>query len=322
MAFGDVEVGTSATTTLTLSNSGNSTLTWSGLSTGDGVFTASATSGTVAAGGSGTVTLTFTPAAATSYSSTLTVTSDATSGTNTSTMSGTGTTALVAETRIIGLSGTMAFGDVQVGEESDLELIISNSGNSTLTWSGLSNGKGGITATPTSGTVTAGGAMTVTLRFEPTEATSYSSTLTVTSDATSGTNTTTLSGTGIAATRIIEVEGDTSFGNVAVGTTITRTVTISNSGNSTLTWSGLSFDVFSTPAGCDVCPLPVQMDDGNGIFTLSPTSGGTVAAGGSTSLTVTFTPAEEGVYYATTLTVTSDKTSGDETLWMNGNGIG
>jgi hypothetical protein len=105
------------------------------------------------------------------------------------------------------------------------------------------------------------------------------------------------------------------------GATITRTVTISNSGNSTLTWSGLSFDVYSTPTTCDVCPLSVQVDDGNGIFTVNPTSGGMVAAGGSTSLTVTFTPAEKSVYYSTTLTVTSDKTSGDETLWMNGHGI-
>ena len=69
-----------------------------------------------------------------------------------------------------------------------------------------------------------------------------------------------------------------------------------------------------------MCPLPVDMDDGNGIFTVNPTSGGTVAAGGSTSLTVTFAPSE-WAFYATTLTVTSDKTSGDETLWMNGNGF-
>ncbi|MCH2253437.1 MAG: choice-of-anchor D domain-containing protein, partial [Vicinamibacterales bacterium] len=97
LAFGDVQVGTSATTTLTLSNSGNSTLTWSGLSTGDAVFEDYPPSGTVAAGASQDITLTFTPAAATSYSSTLTVTSDATSGTNTITVSGTGTTAPVAE---------------------------------------------------------------------------------------------------------------------------------------------------------------------------------------------------------------------------------
>ena len=78
LAFGDVQVGTSATATLTISNSGNSTLTWSIPSTGNGVFTGSPTSGTVAAGGSTSVTITFTPTAVIGYSVTLTVTSDAT----------------------------------------------------------------------------------------------------------------------------------------------------------------------------------------------------------------------------------------------------
>ena len=78
LAFGDVQVGTSATATLTISNSGNSTLTWSIPSTGNGVFTGSPTSGTVAAGGSTSVTITFTPTEAIGYSVTLEVTSDAT----------------------------------------------------------------------------------------------------------------------------------------------------------------------------------------------------------------------------------------------------
>ena len=65
LAFGDVQVGTSATATLTISNSGNSTLTWSIPSPPPGVgivnFSGSPTSGTVAAGGSTSVTITFTP---------------------------------------------------------------------------------------------------------------------------------------------------------------------------------------------------------------------------------------------------------------------
>ncbi|MDA1095371.1 MAG: M4 family metallopeptidase [Acidobacteria bacterium] len=117
LAFGSAQVGTSVTTVLTISNSGNSTLTWSGLTTGNGVFTASATSGTVAAGGSATVTLTFTPTAATSYSSTLTVTSDATSGTTTSTLSGTGSAAPVAP---VSTTGWTSEGTRLTGAEAGL----------------------------------------------------------------------------------------------------------------------------------------------------------------------------------------------------------
>jgi len=82
LAFGDVQVGTSATATLTISNSGNSTLTWSIPSPPPGVgivnFSGSPTSGTVAAGGSTSVTITFTPTEVIGYSVTLEVTSDAT----------------------------------------------------------------------------------------------------------------------------------------------------------------------------------------------------------------------------------------------------
>ena len=82
LAFGDVQVGTSATATLTISNSGNSTLTWSIPSPSPGVgivnFSGSPTSGTVAAAGSTSVTITFTPTEAIGYSATLEVTSDAT----------------------------------------------------------------------------------------------------------------------------------------------------------------------------------------------------------------------------------------------------
>ncbi len=77
LAFGAVQVGTSATATLTISNSGNSTLTWSIPSIQTGIFAGSPTSGTVAAG-STPVTMTFTPTLVVGYSATLTVTSDAT----------------------------------------------------------------------------------------------------------------------------------------------------------------------------------------------------------------------------------------------------
>jgi len=177
-------------------------LTWSGLSTGDGVFTASATSGTVAAGGSGTVTLTFTPTAATSYSSTLTVTSDATSGTNTTTVWGTG----IAATRIIGISGDPSWADIRaddnggavlVGSSLSVTFNINNTGNRTLAVSGIDAGNSVFTASPTSGTVAAGASMTVTVTFTPSGAGNFFGAMVVSSDATSLVrNAETLSGIG------------------------------------------------------------------------------------------------------------------------------
>ena len=201
LALGSVTVGTSASTTLTISNTGNSTMTWSGLSTGNAVFTASATSGTVAAGGSVTVTLTFTPATATNYSSTLTVTSDATGGSATAGISGAG---LAASTRILELEGNastgLAFGEVRVGRTDGRTLRIRNRGNGALTVSGITFSNSAFSAGSFQArTIDPGGNLDVDVSFTPTSIASYVGTVTVQSDKTSGTNTLTTTGEGVPA---------------------------------------------------------------------------------------------------------------------------
>ena len=192
MAFGNVVEDTSATTTLTISNSGNSTLTWSGLSTGDGVFTASATSGTVAAGGSTSVTLTFTPAAATSYGSTLTVTSDATSGTNTTTLSGTGTAA--PATRIMRVEWETPIPNTVVGQRGYGSVRLHNDGNSVMSCEQTSASNAAIVAfnswsfpDPSNRDLLAGESATFSAEFIPTAAATYTGTVTIgCANATSG----------------------------------------------------------------------------------------------------------------------------------------
>ena len=91
LSFGDVQVGQTATRTLTIGNSGNSTLSVSSISYPAGF--SGAWSGDIPAGESRNVTVTFAPAEAKSYGGTVTVNSNATSGTNTMSASGTGTPA-------------------------------------------------------------------------------------------------------------------------------------------------------------------------------------------------------------------------------------
>ena len=306
IAFGEVAVGDTATRALTISNTGNNTLTWSGISTGISDVTASPTSGTVTANESQEVTLTFSPLAAISFSSTLTVTSDKTSGTHTIDLWGTGVDEPVAATRIIELSGNVPFGEVIGGGTATSTLTITNTGNSTLTWSDISTGTSVVTANPTTGTVEAGESQAVTLTFKPDEADegkTYTGTVTVTSDATSGTNTRTFSGSTLTATRIIALSGDLAFGEVLVGATASKTLTISNTGNGTLTWTGITTTIENLPA------------------TSTPTSG-TVPPGESRPVTLIFAPnAPEDTTYNGTLTVHSDKTSGDDTKAFSGTGV-
>jgi hypothetical protein len=99
-------------------------------------------------------------------------------------------------TRIIGLSGDMDFGSVQVGASYTRTLTISNTGNSILNVSSITypNGFSGNWA---GGNIGAnGGSKDVTVTFTPIEATTYTGTITVNSDKTGGTNTIACFGTG------------------------------------------------------------------------------------------------------------------------------
>ena len=100
------------------------------------------------------------------------------------------------------------------------------------------------------------------------------------------------------ASRVIAVTGNLAFGNVHVGNTPARTITISNTGNAALTVTGISY-----PAGFS----------GNW-------SGGTIAAGGSQDVLVTFAPTT-ATAYSGAVTVQANQTSGTPTLPASGSGV-
>jgi len=204
----------------------------------------------------------------------------------------------VPATRIVGLSGNLAFGSVTVGATAQQTLTISNTGSAPLTVSGVSY-PSGFSGNWAAGTIAAGASQVVTVTFAPTLASGYGGTITVSSDATGGANTIAASGTGVAAaTRIIGLSGNLAFGSVTVGATAQQTLTISNTGNATLTVSGISF-----PSGFS----------GNW-------AAGTIAAGVSQQVTVTFAPTA-ATGYGGSVTVNSDATGGTNTIAASGTGV-
>jgi hypothetical protein len=88
MNFGNVSVGSTFSSTLTIANSGASPLTITSITYPAG-FSGNFASGTIAAGGSQAVTVTFAPTAAQTYSGNITVAGNQASGTNTIAVSGT-----------------------------------------------------------------------------------------------------------------------------------------------------------------------------------------------------------------------------------------
>ena len=89
MAFGNITVGTTATSILTLGNTGTGELSVTSVTYPTG-FSGTFTSGTIPANGSQAITVTFSPTAAQSYSGSITVTGNQAGGTNTIAASGTG----------------------------------------------------------------------------------------------------------------------------------------------------------------------------------------------------------------------------------------
>lgn len=102
-------------------------------------------------------------------------------------------------TKIIGLTGSLAFGNVIAGTTATATLTISNAGTAALTVITITY-PAGFTGNWANGTIPAGGSRAVTVTFAPTGAASYSGTVTVSTDyLTGGVNTIGVSGTGIAA---------------------------------------------------------------------------------------------------------------------------
>jgi Carboxypeptidase regulatory-like domain/Abnormal spindle-like microcephaly-assoc'd, ASPM-SPD-2-Hydin/Protein of unknown function (DUF3761) len=156
-------------------------------------------------------------------------------------------------TRIIGLNGNLGFGTVLVGSKATTTLTITNSGNATLSVTGMS-GPSGYTANWTSGPISAGGSQSLTISFTPTAAIGYGGTLTVNGDQTSGTNAAPMSGTGVAPT--VTPSTFTLNGTLTDGTShgILPNITVqivsgTNVGKSTVTDSGGNYAMSGLSAG-------------------------------------------------------------------------
>jgi uncharacterized membrane protein len=283
--LGNVVTGQTAKVTATLANTGNSPLTVSGVGVPTG-FTADWKGGSIAAGGKQDVSLTFAPTAAQSYSGKLSITSDSTSGSGSADIAGAG----VSPTRDIAVKGSLAFGNVITGQISDQSVEIDNTGNSALKVTKITF-PAELTGSWAGGSIAPSATQKLTVTFAPTKAETVSGSVTVDSDSTSGTNTVSFTGTGIAASRVIGIAGSLSFKDVAAGQVAKQSITVSNSGNSALNVSGVT--------------LPAEFG--------SSWTKGAIAASGSQPLEISYSPAKaESV--SGTITIASDATSGGNSI--------
>ncbi len=284
--FGSVADGTTQSQTVTLTNTGATSVNVSQVAvTGTGFQVSGiSTPATLGASQSTTFTISFSPQTAGSATGMVTIDSDASDSTMIMALSGTGVTP-----GALGSTPTqLDFGSVPVGVKQNLSETVTNTGSSSITISQVAASGGGfsVSGITTPATLTAGQTATFSVSLTPSAAGSASGSVTVTSTASNPTLTIPLTGTGIAPGALGSNPTSLTFGSVPVGANQTLSETVTNSGTSSITISqvaasgaGFSFSGITTPATLQ----------GGQSATFSVSFAPTSAASASGSVTVTST---------------------------------
>jgi hypothetical protein len=239
-------------------------------------------------------------------SSTETVEAIATASGYTTSAVATATYTITALLPVAGVApGSLSFGTQNIGTNSlPQAVMLSNTGGGALVISSIT-ATGDFSQTNNCGSsVAAGGSCTINVTFTPTAVGSRNGTLTTTDNnggVTGSTQTVSLTGTGIAPLALVSPTALT-FGSQLVGTaSASQPVKLGNTGNVALTVTSIAISPnFGQTNNC----------------------GGSVAASGSCTFSVTFAPAATGTLTGT-LTITDDNNEvGGSTQTVSLTGMG
>ena len=190
--FANVEVGKSAKKTFKLGNTGNKDLNITEIVSSNPAFVVLNGKGEkIVPGASSVIKVQFKPTQVQGYLATIKVVSDA-EGENTIQASGAG----IKRKSIISLSKSLNFGSVAIGESAKKTFTISNKGDKSFDVSDITFPAVVYTADRTTGTVEAGGSITITVTFQPKNVQSYNGVITVAHNADSGKSTLFIIGSG------------------------------------------------------------------------------------------------------------------------------
>jgi hypothetical protein len=254
VAFGNVTVATtSAAMALTVSNTGNATLNLTSVvlgGTNPGAFTSAGGScgQTLGAGLNCTLLYTFTPSSVASFSATVTIVDNAAGSPHTGMLTGAGVAAAAPLAALT--PNPVAFPSTNVGvTATTIPVTLTNSGNAALTISSVTiSGAGAGSFADTSGcgsSLGIGSSCTISVTFTPAAAGALTATLSVADNAAGSPQTTTLTGTGVAAATDFSVAAPVPAQSVQPGGVAQYTINVAAlSGN------------FSTPVVLSVTGLP------------------------------------------------------------------
>ncbi len=272
LLFGAQAGGTvSPPQTVTITNTAATPLSISGIALGgvnSGDFAQTNNCGaSLAAGASCSLNVTFSPLGAGVRVGLITLTDNALGSTQQIALTGTGTTAVVSLN-----PASLNFGDELVNQVTPVQMVtLTNTGNATLNISNMAATGDFLLRSPCPATVAVGATCTFAVAFKPSSKGAKSGAVTITDNAPGSPQSLPLSGTG---TLVSFSPASLNFGNVKKGTTSApQSITLTNHGTSALNVTKVSFN-------------------GNNAKDFAQTNncGTSVAAKGSCTISVTFTP--------------------------------
>jgi hypothetical protein len=289
--FGDKNIGSTSSQNIEIKNTTNQnvSIVINGIVA---PYLTSPTSFTLTAYQTVNITIYFAPTAIGSYTQQLNLQYG--SAIQTITLQGRGVS-LPTTTTLIASPTALNFPTTYTGTSNSLNLRLTNTGSIAANFNTSHAAK--FSGIPVSGTVPAGSYKDYTISFSPQAAINYSDNLTVSYNG--GSLNVPMQGIGATGTRILDIglTTSTNFGNVAIGSSVTKVLRLSNLGNSLLTITSIN---------------PMNGFSCNFSGTLQPTE--------SKLVNVVFTPTVRQTYIATLL-VNSNRTSGTYTLSITGKGI-
>jgi hypothetical protein len=198
----------------------------------------------------------------------------------------------------------LAFGPVDVGQRLDKELTVYNDGTDAFAVTTLTSPAPHFSVVSPAGpfTVGPGGQQPVTVRFSPATADAQSGELSLTSnDPDAATVTVPLQGVGRGVPNISVTPTLLNFGDVVLGQSVTRELTVHNTGTTDL----------------DVTSIRIPYPGLN--FSVDPPPGSfTVAPGGQRNVTVRFSPTWTGSYGHVLYIASNDPDAATVTVQLQG----
>ncbi|MCZ7555993.1 MAG: choice-of-anchor D domain-containing protein [Bacteroidia bacterium] len=197
-------------------------------------------------------------------------------------------------------SKALDFGDVAINSTSSKQITLSNPGGAAVTIASISSSDPQFSLTPDDNTIPPGGDVTAFARFTPAGKNSFSATIVINSNSSSGPDTIRVTGRGTGAAAIQVDKTTMSFGTVTIGASKSLPLLITNPGTDTLNVSSITTS--------------------NASFTVSIASR-VLAPGASFTDSVRFAPSATGPITAN-LTLNSNAAGSPTVISLTGTGAG